>query len=216
MDKKSGAEDHGKKWLKISLLSPGRLAESVSDLIGVLSGSGVEISPETDKGCIISGFFPLEERTTASQEEATRRVLDDVEKKTGDLFALYQCPAPELTCEVIADQDWATSWKQFFTPFEIIPGLVIKPSWETYAPEPGQRIIEMDPGMAFGTGQHASTKMALSLISCCFKQNSPETVLDVGTGTGILAMASALFGAEKVIAIDNDLNAVNAATDNVR
>ncbi len=113
------------------------------------------------------------------------------------------------------DEDWSTSWQQFFKPFAIIPGLVIKPSWESYEPKPDEQVIEMDPGMAFGTGQHASTRLALGLIHDCFQKNPPKNVLDVGTGTGILAMAAVLFGAEQVVAIDNDLEAVRVATENI-
>lgn len=114
-----------------------------------------------------------------------------------------------------ADEDWATSWKQFFTPFAIAPGLIIKPSWESYTSKPGEQVLEIDPGMAFGTGQHASTKLALGLIQSCLRNGPLERVLDVGTGTGILAMAAALFGAKVITAIDNDPEAVQAATENI-
>ena len=117
---------------------------------------------------------------------------------------------------MLADQDWATSWQQYFKPFEIVPGLVIKPSWEEYQPTPGQHILELDPGMAFGTGQHASTQMALALIKKSIETATPEQVLDVGTGTGILAMAAALFGAGRVVAVDNDPDAVVVARENIK
>jgi ribosomal protein L11 methyltransferase len=116
---------------------------------------------------------------------------------------------------LMADQDWATSWQQYFKPFEIVSGLVIKPSWEEYLPSPGQHILELDPGMAFGTGQHASTRMALALIKKSMEEAIPQQALDVGTGTGILAMAAALFGAGQVIAIDNDPDAAVVARENI-
>lgn len=71
----------------------------------------------------------------------------------------------------------------------------------------------MDPGMAFGTGQHACTRLALGLIHDCFQKNPPKNVLDVGTGTGILAMAAVLFGAEQLVAIDNYLEAIRVAAE---
>ena len=133
-----------------------------------------------------------------------------------ELFALYGCVPEKPVVTLLADQDWATSWQQYFKPFEIVPGLVIKPSWEAYQPEPGQHVIEMDPGMAFGTGQHASTRMALALIKKSMQGTTANSqALDVGTGTGILAMAAALFGAERVVAIDNDPDAVRVAQENI-
>lgn len=92
---------------------------------------------------------------------------------------------------------------------------MIKPSWEEYQAVNNEKIIEMDPGQAFGTGQHESTKMALSLLSTSFTKKPVDKVLDVGTGTGILAMAAVLFGAESGVAIDNDPEAVRVATENI-
>ncbi|HFQ88596.1 MAG TPA: methyltransferase domain-containing protein, partial [Desulfobulbus sp.] len=83
-------------------------------------------------------------------------------------------------------------------------------------PGPGQQVLEMDPGMAFGTGQHASTRMALALVTATCRDQRPAAVLDVGTGTGILAMAAVLFGAGEAVAIDNDPEAVRVAAGNIR
>ncbi len=197
------------KWLKISLNCPETVLEAVSDLIGVVSGSGVEQTPVKEGTSIITGFFRL------GQGETREQILGRLEKEITQLFQLYTLTPPEPVCSTIDDEDWSTSWKQFFKPFAIIPGLVIKPSWKSYEPKPDEQVIEMDPGMAFGTGQHASTRLALGLIHDCFQENSPKKALDVGTGTGILAMAAVLFGAEQVVAIDNDLEAVRVATENI-
>ena len=196
-------------WLKISLQVPATLVESVSDLMAVLSGSGVEISPETEKGIRISGFFPCTDDMNPGAE-----ITRVVQGKMEDLFDLYGRSAPELSVETFDDQDWATSWKRFFTPVEIVPGLVIKPSWEEYPAREGERVIEMDPGQAFGTGQHASTRMALSLLTRSLTRHPADRMLDVGTGTGILAVAGALYGARLVVAIDNDPEAVRVAAEN--
>lgn len=200
----------GKRWLKISVWTPAILMEPVSDLMAVLSGSGVELSPETSRGSKISGFF-LETGKADSHGELAK----DVHRKMEELFSLYGLVAPGLSIETFDDQDWATSWKRFFTPVEIAPGLIIKPSWENYRARKGERVIEMDPGQAFGTGQHASTKMALSLLIESLAERPADRMLDVGTGTGILAMAAALFGVPSVVAIDNDPEAVRVAGDNI-
>ena len=164
-----------RQWLKITLLCPLPLLDSATDLMGVLSGAGVEQSPETESGALISGFFQLGEKTSDPhlQTESADNILARVEEQMTELFALYGCVPEKPAVTLLADQDWATSWQQYFKPFEIVPGLVIKPSWETYPHEPGQHVIEMDPGMAFGTGQHASTRMALALIKQSMAGNHP-------------------------------------------
>ncbi|WP_457573799.1 50S ribosomal protein L11 methyltransferase [Desulfolithobacter sp.] len=197
-------------WLKLSLDCPSTMIESVSDLMGILSGTGVEISADTEPQQV-RGFFPLAQNSVHEQEAIISRVTAALT----DLFSLYDQEMPSLQMETMADEDWATSWQQFYTPFAIIPGLVIKPSWEEYQPAAGEKVIELDPGQAFGTGQHASTRMALSLTRECCLSVAPGRVLDVGTGTGILAMAAALFGAAGVLAIDNDPQAVRVARENI-
>jgi len=207
-----------KKWLKITLPCPESMDEAVSDLLGVLSGVGVEIHPDEQSGLHeISGFFALEDSGGHSTGKVAETLPEQVAVELKTLFAVYDRNLPELKTEIFADQEWATSWQQYFKSFEITPGLVIKPSWETFVPETDQHVLEMDPGMAFGTGQHESTRLALALLSSCFK-NYPgriNTVLDVGTGTGILSMAAAVFGAGQVVAIDNDPEAVVVARGNI-
>ena len=197
------------KWLKVSLNCPKTVQEAISDLLGVLSRSGVEQTPVRNGKSTVTGFFRLD------QGKSREQILDLLEKEIAQLFWLYRLTPPEPVCSIIDDEDWSTSWQQFFKPFAIIPGLVIKPSWESYEPRPDEQVIEIDPGMAFGTGQHCSTKLALDFIHDCFQDNPPKNVLDVGTGTGILAMATVLFGAEQVVAIDNDSEAVRVATENI-
>lgn len=191
------------------------MSEAAADLIGVLSNTGVEQSPDTETSCRISGFFQLD--TSDPTDEQIEELTALVGKRLEELFSLYDHQMEAIEATLIDDQDWATSWKQFFNAFEIVHGLVIKPTWEQYTPESGQYVIEMDPGMAFGTGQHASTKMALSLLTKTFQgmTDKAATILDIGTGTGILAMAGALYGGRQVKAIDNDPDAVTAAADNV-
>ena len=120
-----------------------------------------------------------------------------------------------LAQESILEEDWNRRWKEHFKPFKLTNRLVIKPSWEEYEKLPDEIILEMDPGMAFGTGLHASTRLALLLIEQSFAAKPPKTVLDIGTGTGILGMDCALLGAETVIGLDNDIDARTAAAENV-
>ncbi|WP_456384987.1 50S ribosomal protein L11 methyltransferase [Desulfolithobacter sp.] len=198
------------KWLKVSLVTPPALVEAVSDFMAVLSGAGVEISADSESRRI-TGFFPLQDDTRAEREAVVGRTSEAL----AELFSLYDRELPPIQVEIMDNEDWSTSWKRFYTPFSIIPGLVIRPSWEEYYPSKGEKVIELDPGQAFGTGQHSSTRMALALTRECCQIFPPGRALDVGTGTGILAMAAALFGASEVTAIDNDPQAVQVARENV-
>ncbi|MCL2810535.1 MAG: 50S ribosomal protein L11 methyltransferase [Clostridia bacterium] len=119
-----------------------------------------------------------------------------------------------LESSIVHEEDWAEHWKQYYKPFRAGERLVVKPSWEAYACQPGDLVIEMDPGMAFGTGTHETTAMCLRLLE---KYVKPGCVcLDVGCGTGILGIACALLGAGAVTAIDIDPNAVLVAERNVQ
>lgn len=113
----------------------------------------------------------------------------------------------------VDEQDWAECWKKFYKPFKAGNTLVVKPTWESYMQEPGDKIIEIDPGMAFGTGTHETTGLCLSLLETYVKPGMQ--VMDVGTGSGILAIGSALLDAGDVLAIDIDPVAVKVAKENV-
>ena len=113
----------------------------------------------------------------------------------------------------VKDEDWSEVWKQFYKPFRAGRSLVVKPTWEPYNPQPGDRVIEIDPGMAFGSGTHETTGMCLELLEEAV--HGGERVIDVGTGSGILAIGAALLGAKDVLAIDIDPTAVKVARENV-
>ena len=100
-----------------------------------------------------------------------------------------------------------------YKPFRIGSHLVVKPTWEKYVSQPGDLVIELDPGMAFGTGTHETTNMCMQLLERCLKPGL--RVMDVGTGSGILAIAAAKLGAQNVLAIDIDPDAVKVAKENV-
>ena len=118
-----------------------------------------------------------------------------------------------LETRTVNDQIWTDIWKQYFKPFYVGDHLVIKPTWEDFSPLPGDRIIEIDPGMAFGSGTHETTAMCLSLLEDTVQGG--EEIIDVGTGSGILAIGAAVFGANHVLAIDIDPDAVRVAKENV-
>lgn len=113
----------------------------------------------------------------------------------------------------VDDEDWAHAWKRFWKPQRIGQRLVVKPTWETFEPRVDDVVIELDPGMAFGTGTHATTRMCLEWLEQLLRGG--ERVLDVGTGSGLLSVAAARLGAREVLAVDNDPIATRTAAENV-
>ncbi len=200
-----------KKWLQLKIVCSPELTDAISDfLVGILE-AGVEIGVDDELFEQTLHAYLEEENPT---EEVISRVVAQVTTHLQELASIFQLEVPQIESTVIDDEDWGTNWKVHFKPFAITPGLVIKPTWEEYTPSVGEVVIEMDPGMAFGTGHHATTSLCMGFIRSVL-QNKTGNVVDVGTGTGILAMAAALFGAEHVLGIDNDPDAVAAAFENV-
>lgn len=118
-----------------------------------------------------------------------------------------------LELHTAADEDWAEVWKQYYKPFRIGRRLVVKPTWEQYESRDDDIIIEIDPGMAFGTGTHETTNMCMMLLEKYMDEGM--RVMDVGTGSGILAIAAAKLGAKEVLAVDIDPDAVKVANENI-
>ncbi|RXI99392.1 50S ribosomal protein L11 methyltransferase [Anaerobacillus alkaliphilus] len=115
----------------------------------------------------------------------------------------------------VNEEEWATAWKKYYKPVKISKYITITPTWEEYVPENNDEcIIELDPGMAFGTGTHPTTVLCIQAIEK--KIQASDHVIDVGTGTGVLSIAAAKLGAEKVLALDLDEVAVQSATINVK
>ena len=119
-----------------------------------------------------------------------------------------------LETRTVSDEAWKDIWKKNFRPFHASNRIVIKPTWESFSPGPDDRVIEIDPGMAFGSGTHETTSMCLSLLEDVI--TGGESIIDVGTGSGILAIGAALLGAGNVLAVDIDPDAVRVADENVK
>lgn len=142
--------------------------------------------------------------------DSVRNRLDELsskQSKSTDFGTLL------LDTRFVNDQAWTDIWKKYFKPFHAGTRLVIKPTWEPFTPDAGDVIIEIDPGMAFGSGTHETTGMCLSLLEDVIRGS--EDVIDVGTGSGILAIGAALLGAGHVLAVDIDPDAVKVAQENV-
>ncbi len=202
-----------RRWRRVIVEVPALLVESAADIVAEISGAGVEITmalPPAAPGPTerVIGYLAGEDAAD-EQEALLRGELAALEVRGGIPGAVV------VRCEPLLEEDWGAGWKEHFHPFHVAPLLVIRPSWESYEPREGEAVIAMDPGMAFGTGLHESTRLALGFIEELCAGAPPGRALDVGTGTGVLAMAAALRGATLVIAIDNDPDAVAAARENV-
>jgi ribosomal protein L11 methyltransferase len=114
----------------------------------------------------------------------------------------------------VSDDDWKHKWKEYFKPTRITDRIVVKPSWEAYEKEQDELVIEIDPGMAFGTGTHPTTTLCIRLLEK-YIDGERSTVLDIGCGSGILTIASSLLGAKQVLGVDVDPLAVDIAKENI-
>lgn len=133
------------------------------------------------------------------------------------LLAPFQNTDIELkTIERIPYGDWATAWKEYFHPFHLTPQIVICPSWETYQSQNSEHVVILDPGMAFGTGQHDTTRFCAEFLCEIQNRKAPyNTVLDVGCGSGILSFIAKKMGAKTVCGIDNDQHAIETSIENL-
>ncbi|KAA9296063.1 50S ribosomal protein L11 methyltransferase [Streptococcus anginosus] len=191
----------------IDLGSQGVAIDDSADYLGQVDQYG-ELFPEVEQSerVRITGYYPdsVDIEDIAAQANERLAELDGFGLETGDI---------ELTRQELAEEDWADNWKKYFEPARITHDLTIVPSWTDYEVTTGEKIIKLDPGMAFGTGTHPTTKMSLFALEQVLRGG--ETVLDVGTGSGVLSIASSLLGAKEIFAYDLDDVAVRVAQENI-
>ncbi|MBM7623145.1 50S ribosomal protein L11 methyltransferase [Sporohalobacter salinus] len=180
---------------------------SILDDLGVRSLIKEEVKNEkSDDNLVIKFYLPVDKSL-----EAKLSVLKSKIKYLPDYN--IDLGSGRIESDSIPDQDWSKNWKENFKPQQITDRLVIKPTWEEYQATPKEKIIEIDPGMAFGTGTHETTTMCLEAIEEYSKQCS--NLLDIGTGTGILSIGAYLLGIKDITAIDIDEKAVRIAKENL-
>lgn len=137
-----------------------------------------------------------------------------IQEKVNHIKSFLDIGSGEIEIEKVNEEDWAESWKKYYKPFRLGKHIIIKPIWEEYSSaEKNDIIVEMDPGMAFGTGTHETTSMCIELLEKYLNENA--CVFDIGCGSGILSIVAAKLGADHVIAVDLDSNAVEASKKNV-
>jgi ribosomal protein L11 methyltransferase len=152
----------------------------------------------------VTGYFPEDSRL-----RARCRFLENTLARLQEENGIVS----RISYSKIDDEDWAESWKAHFAPQRISRKIVVKPSWRRYAPDPEEIVVEIDPGMAFGTGTHPTTEMCIRMIEKYLKRG--DTFLDVGTGSGILLIVAAKLGAGKLRGVDIDPHAVEIARTNL-
>jgi ribosomal protein L11 methyltransferase len=153
----------------------------------------------------VVGYLPEDERLDSRRSELEAEVA-----RLGNHIGLIY----RLSYRQVDEQNWAESWKAFFWPQRVGERIVVKPSWRDYAAGPGEIVVELDPGMAFGTGTHPTTALCVQLIERHLK--SGDAFLDIGTGSGILMLAAAKLGAARLCGGDRDGMAVRIAAENLR
>ncbi|WP_046173877.1 50S ribosomal protein L11 methyltransferase [Domibacillus indicus] len=218
------------KWSEICIETVNEAVEPISNILHEAGASGVVIEDraELDKkreGGLFGELYELNPDDYPEEGVAVKAYLpvnsflqetvDDITAAVKNL-AVYQIDTGNLKVSVseVHEEDWATAWKQYYNPVKISEKFTIVPTWEKYEPfSTDEIIIELDPGMAFGTGTHPTTVMCLQALERFVKRD--HHVVDVGTGSGVLAIGAALLGAARVTALDLDDVAVSAARQNV-
>ncbi|MDY6878420.1 MAG: 50S ribosomal protein L11 methyltransferase [Chloroflexota bacterium] len=195
------------EWLEVSVTVENETAEAVAEVLSRYAHRGVVIEAGPDGWntgpVIVRAYLPADDQLPVNKRR--------IEEALWHLGQIRPIPAP-IFCYV-AEVDWAEAWKERLNVLHVGRHIVIRPSWRDYVPAPRDLVIQLDPGMAFGTGLHPTTQMCLVALEELICPGAK--VLDLGTGSGILAIAAARLGAGHVLAVDNDPIAVETAQDNV-
>lgn len=217
-------------WMEIRVLTTTQAADLISEMLMEAGSEGTMIE---DKNDVAANQRP-EGQWDIIDEAIAERIGEDVkvtgyypvDERLGDVIAHIRSELNrianlkldmplgklEMQTQSLANEDWAESWKKCFKPIRLGEHIVIRPGWTQYDAQPGDKVIEIDPGLAFGTGTHETTGMCAALIEKYVRPG--QRVIDIGTGTGILAIAAAHMGAREVLATDLDAVAVRVAAQN--
>lgn len=196
-----------REWLEVRVFTA---KESYDAVTVALTNEGAGGIVEEQEGLVAYfPYVPTNERGDHAQQlvENIRQFMDQLPS-----YGLDPGKA-EVTTTVRREDSWADAWKKYFKPQRIGTNIIIRPTWHEYTAMPDDVVVDLDPGMAFGTGTHATTRLCLELLEKANVKN--KVVYDVGTGSGILAIVAARLGAKRVIGVDTDSLAVDVARDNI-
>ena len=196
-----------RRWLTVDLLIPTDFGEPVSNFLMEQGATGIEEVAEDSKRTRLKAYF--------EQDGKEQRILLVLRRYLNSLQNIY----PEVfSCQwetaTIPEKDWGERWKRFFKPVQVTPRIVVKPPWLAVRLGKGQILVEINPGVAFGTGMHATTKLCIQALEQQLRKKG-LSVLDVGTGSGILSIVAAKLGAGEIWGVDPDGASVENARENV-
>lgn len=194
-------------WVRIRIQTSSEAEDAVSNLLMELGSGGVHIDDEGKNKISIKAYFPPDDML-GERVLKVQKLLEELE-----VFGI-NVGAGRISFEKVDEKEWTEPWKEFFKPLTVGRRIIVFPSWEMERAKSPEReiMIQIDPGMAFGTGRHSTSLLCLEFLEENIKGN--ESVLDIGTGSGILAIASVKLGAARVVAIDVDRRAVSIAREN--
>ncbi|MGA7827314.1 MAG: 50S ribosomal protein L11 methyltransferase [Geobacteraceae bacterium] len=211
-----------KEWIQLSYEVPDAMVDTIAEFLIELSSSGVGIDNRTLDTFSLESLEETATKTVTAYfpgDETLDEIIAAIKAyliEHGPNFPGFSYQDPAIAR--ITDEDWSTSWKEHFKPLRVGKNLIIKPTWEDFPATPEDILLEIDPGMAFGTGTHPTTMLCLTVLEKILSglpgKEKSLTALDVGTGSGILTIAAAKLGISHISAIDIDPEAVKVAQEN--
>ena len=216
-------------WIEVRVITKSEALEPISGIFYSLDCKGVAIEDPNDilgreqgpltwdfadinvlehkgKVAVVKAYF--------AEEDNIEDVLAYVNERLAELKEMgLDLGEAKVEHEKMHEEDWANTWKQYYKPSKVGEKIVVKPIWEEYEAKNGELVVDLDPGMAFGTGTHETTRMCIQALERYVKEES--TVFDVGCGSGILAIAAAKLGAKLAVGVDLDPVAVESSKENV-
>ena len=212
-------------WLELAVEADIEAVETVSEILGRVASGGTTVEPAFDlveeglgarvdptRPAVVRGYVPARDPATAEAAVA------EVGEALGHLQAFGLRTIGDLRTRIVHEEDWADAWKAYFPVMRIGRRLVIRPTWRRHRRAPDDVVVAMDPGMAFGTGLHPTTRLCLAGLEPLADEGilADARVLDVGCGSGVLAIAALLLGAREAVGVDTDPIAIEATTNNAR
>ena len=217
-------------WVEVRVITISEALEPISGIFYGLDCKGVAIEDPNDilgreQGPLTWDFADinvLEHRGEAavvkgyfSEDDNVEEIVTYIEQKVNEIKELgINVGEGKVESEVKHEKDWADTWKQYYKPVLVGERIVVKPIWEEYEPKNDELVVELDPGMAFGTGTHETTRMCIQALERYVSEDA--TVFDVGCGSGILAIAAAKLGVKLSVGVDLDPVAVESSKENVK
>jgi ribosomal protein L11 methyltransferase len=212
-------------WVELSVAADIEAVEAVSEILTRHAAAGTSVEPgfglvdgglgavvDTSRPAIVRAYLP------GADPAAVRSSIEEASKALGHLQAFGLRPIGDLAVRLVREADWAEAWKSHFPVLRVGRRLVIRPTWRRHRRQPGDVVLSLDPGMAFGTGLHPTTRLCLAALETLADEGlvSGARVLDVGCGSGILAIAAGKLGARELLGVDPDPIAVEATAANAR